>query len=267
MEQLFTQDGMQEEAVFLDIGVNAVGRRRDIMFLNDIQFNEAYNKTTQHVTTGHIRSHFRAAYESFAAPGNIFGEDPEKHQDRLFEELTEMKRFMDVRVGGGASGAAEKMVHPDPAWFVSLTPSVAESRWDAAFQRYLNGSLRSFSGVFLESTARFRVLFELQRFYGEEKTADFMGWFAVQVRYAPDASPAVLLVGLGSRLAGTLYLDYVERRADAGSVYKENWHCLVPSANDSDSDDREDLVAASAAMRVIWDTFQHGRRAGKETPL
>ncbi|XP_077497949.1 uncharacterized protein LOC144108636 [Amblyomma americanum] len=145
-----------------------------------VAFNEAYNKTTQHVTTGHIRSHFRGAYESFAAPGNIFGEDPEKHQDRLFEELTEMKRFMDVRVSGGASGAAEKMVHPDPAWFVSLTPSVAESRWDAAFQRYLNGSLRSFSGVFLESTARFRVLFELQRFYGEEKTADFMGWFAVQ---------------------------------------------------------------------------------------
>ncbi|KAH7956564.1 hypothetical protein HPB52_010638 [Rhipicephalus sanguineus] len=74
--------------------------------------------------------------------------------------------------------------------------------------------------------------------------------------YASDARPAVLMGGLGSRLAGTLYLDFVERRPNPQAVYRENWRCL--GLKDIDDDSHVDLVAATAAVNVVWDTFWNG---------
>ncbi|KAH8040987.1 hypothetical protein HPB51_013387 [Rhipicephalus microplus] len=74
--------------------------------------------------------------------------------------------------------------------------------------------------------------------------------------YASDARPAVLMGGLGSRLAGTLYLDFVERRPNAEAVYRENWGCL--GLQNVDDDSHVDLVAATAAVNVVWDVFWNG---------
>ncbi|KAH7948212.1 hypothetical protein HPB52_019420 [Rhipicephalus sanguineus] len=71
--------------------------------------------------------------------------------------------------------------------------------------------------------------------------------------YASDARPAVLIGGLGSRLAGTMYIDFVERRPNPEDVYRENWRCL--GLENTDEDSYVDLVAATAAINVVWDTF------------
>ncbi|KAL1436151.1 hypothetical protein MTO96_010891 [Rhipicephalus appendiculatus] len=386
-----------------------------VVLAGSFQFKRVYERIGEHVTTKHISSHFRTSYESFA-------NDRDGHrQEQLCRTFTEMKAFLDAQM----VGVVAKSSQADPATFLSMTPPVPESRWDAAMRRYLNTSLRSFNLIYIENAGQFSALFRMWDAYGEENMTDFFGWFAVQVLlpftnqrlltsyfqseyvggdemrkscvsfaylffpvamdnylsryvleavqyakdlvgpigisfhrllggnhswlvgdalpqpnmsrmatafeivnaysedvfrlyedfpdvdpeqplrnemklehymhhrgkahppyravganmfdgfrlnpqllsfpwYASDARPAVLMGGLGSRLAGTLYLDFVERRPNPVDVYRENWRCL--GLQNTDEDSHVDLVAAAAAVNIVWDTFSDLPRRVPLTP-
>lgn len=411
IDSLFFMSQRVYQALFVDIRFSTVDNQRSLAFICDDQFKRVYQRIGEHMTTMHIRSHFRTSYESFAS--NREEVDHKQRQERLFNTFIVMKNLLD---GLMQVRDANMSSEPDPAAFLSMTPSVSESRWEAALRRYLNVSLRSFSVIFVENVAQFRALFRLRRLHGEDDMADFLGWFAVQLLvpytnrrllgsyyqsvsvagdekrkdcvtsaylayafaldnflvrdvaaaiqlatglvdplagsfrrllsgnrsslmgdalpppngtrilaafdivnasreaavlhlyddfpdvhleqplrnsievarylydrhnstttykavdgnmfdgfhlnpqllsfpwYASDARPGILLGGLGSRLAGTLYLDFVERRSNPEAVYRENRRCL--GSENFDEDSYIDLVAAAAAVNVVWDAFQ-----------
>ncbi|KAL3194277.1 hypothetical protein MRX96_016408 [Rhipicephalus microplus] len=136
-------------------------------------FRRVYQRIGEHVTTGHICSHFRTSYESFANDSDEHGQ----RQEQLCHRITEMKAFLDAQL----VGVVAKSSPVDPATFLNMTPPVPESRWDAAMRRYLNASLRSFNVIYIENAGQFRALFRTLDVYGEKNMTDFFGWFAVQV--------------------------------------------------------------------------------------
>ncbi|KAH6934067.1 hypothetical protein HPB50_019871 [Hyalomma asiaticum] len=399
-------------ALFVDVTTSRVDNQRGLAFISDVQFKRVYERVSEHVTTMHIRSHFRTSYESFANDSD--SSEHEHHQEQLYRKFTEMKAFLDAQV----ADVVAKSSNPDTAAFFAMTPPVPEPRWEAVLRRYVNMSLHSFNFIYVENEAHFRALFHLWHVYGEQNMVDFLGWFAVQVLlpytnrrllasyfqsesaggdeirkncvfstyiafpaaldnfllrdvveaiqyvkslvdplagsfhrllngdhssligdalpqpnatrlaaafdianayseatvfrlykdfpdldpeqplrnaikvarylygrkkptltyravdanmfdgfhlnpqllsfpwYASDARLAVMMGGLGSRLAGTLYLDFAERRPNPEVIYRDNWRCL--GLQNTDEDSYIDLVAATAAISVVWDTFQDG---------
>ncbi|KAL1428455.1 hypothetical protein MTO96_002829 [Rhipicephalus appendiculatus] len=413
IESMFYMSRRVYHSLFVDIVKSENGDADDrpsLTISSDVQFQRVYERIGEHVMSVRIRSHFRTCYESFA---NASAHD-EQRQQQLYRTFREMKTFLDSQL----VGVVAKSIATDASTFLSMTPPVPESRWDAALRRYFNTSLRSFNFTYVENEGQFSALFRTWDVYGEDNMTDFFGWFAVQVLlpytnrrllasyfrsesmggdemrescvytaytafpvaldnfllhdvleaiqyardlldpitgsfhrllsenrssltgdalpqpnasrvaeafeilnayneatvyhlykdfpdvdpeqplrnaiklkrymygrtqrtttyravdanmfdgfhlnpqllsfpwYASDARPAVLMAGLGSRLAGTLYLDFVERRPNAVAVYRENWRCL--GLQNIDDDSQVDLVAATAAVNVVWDIFWNG---------
>lgn len=90
---------------------------------------------------------------------------------------------------------------------------------------------------------------------------------ATACRYVPDAHLALLLGGLGMRLAGVTYLDYAERGNNSyEEVLQRNRGCLSPQLNETDRENFRDIVAATAAIHVVWDVFKHELSAKGSSP-
>ncbi|XP_075729698.1 uncharacterized protein LOC142771735 isoform X1 [Rhipicephalus microplus] len=157
------------QPVFLTIDVTIMEGPRTLLLSIGNQFLSTYYKISEHVAHNHIKEHFRVSYESLA-PTN------ETRMNHLFNHFITMMRFMDnhmpVTDSGNSSG--------DPATFLEWTPSVPESRWDTQTRRFLNSPLRNLTGWFVDRVGGFRAIFELHQAFGEEKMADFLGFFAVQ---------------------------------------------------------------------------------------
>ncbi|KAL1425850.1 hypothetical protein MTO96_018832 [Rhipicephalus appendiculatus] len=134
-----------------------------------IDFLSTYYKISEHVATNHVKEHFRITYESLASAN-------ETRLDHLFNDFIAMMRFMDNHLPVTDAG----MSTGDPAAFLVWTPSVPESRWDAQTRGFLNSTLRNLTGCFVDRVGGFRAMFELHQAFGEEKMANFVGFFAVQ---------------------------------------------------------------------------------------
>lgn len=157
------------QPVFLAVDVATMEVPKTLMLLLGGQFASTYNKISQHVTTIHAKQHFRVTYENLA-PMN------ETRLDELFNHFIVMKRFLDNHTPMTDDGKSSE----DPASFLRWTPSVPESRWDEQTRRFLGNPLRGLGGCFVEQVGAFKALFELHAAFGEEKMADFVGFFAVQ---------------------------------------------------------------------------------------
>ncbi|KAL1479881.1 hypothetical protein MTO96_051512 [Rhipicephalus appendiculatus] len=70
--------------------------------------------------------------------------------------------------------------------------------------------------------------------------------------YVTNVSAAVLMAGVGARIAGALYYDHVEARGlnDMAKIYAENQKCLSPESG-SESPDLE-IQGAVASVDVAW---------------
>ncbi|XP_077545222.1 uncharacterized protein LOC144158294 [Haemaphysalis longicornis] len=77
--------------------------------------------------------------------------------------------------------------------------------------------------------------------------------------YHPDAHIGVLLGGLGMRLAGVTFYDYVERSykegSDSSNRYLEIQRCFLPNNTGGEENLDRDLLGAVAAAAVIWDVY------------
>lgn len=83
--------------------------------------------------------------------------------------------------------------------------------------------------------------------------------------YDPDAHIGVLLGGLGMRLAGVTFYDYVERTDKEGSDssrYLEIQRCFLPSKTGGQEDLDRDLLGAVAAASIIWDVYTEAMATG-----
>ncbi|KAH6921604.1 hypothetical protein HPB50_003427 [Hyalomma asiaticum] len=157
------------QPVFLAIDVaNMEGPQTLILSIGG-QFMSTYDRISQHVTTIHAKEHFRVTYDSLA-PMN------ESRLDELFEHFIAMKRFLDNHLPVTDDGKSSA----DPTHFVRWTPSVPESRWDYQTRHFLGSPLRNLTGCFVDRVGGFKALFELHKAFGEEKMANFVGFFAVQ---------------------------------------------------------------------------------------
>ncbi|KAH7973783.1 hypothetical protein HPB49_005294 [Dermacentor silvarum] len=83
--------------------------------------------------------------------------------------------------------------------------------------------------------------------------------------YVSDAPPGVLLGGLGMRLAGALFIDYVERSLDFRHTLIENRKCLGTNETTSERFG-EDLQAATASINVVWSLYEE-RSASRTTTI
>ncbi|XP_077560464.1 neprilysin-1-like [Haemaphysalis longicornis] len=157
------------QPLFVGVYVISMQGPRTLMLSYDSQFASTYERISRHVSTIHAKAHFRASYESLA-PMN------ETRFNELFDDFISMKWFLDKHLPQSDDGNSSK----DLSFLLQLTPAVTRSRWDALSRRYLNSSLKNMTGVFVDHVASLRVLFKLHQEYGEEKMADFVGWFGVQ---------------------------------------------------------------------------------------
>ncbi|XP_050032398.2 uncharacterized protein [Dermacentor andersoni] len=170
--------------VFIAVDVDTMEGPRTLMLSFGGQFPSTYEQISQHVTTIHAKQHFRVTYESLA-PMN------ETRLDELFDQFIVMKRFLDNHTPMTDDGHSSA----DPASFLQWTPSVPESRWDEQTRRFLDSPLRRLGGCFIDHVGAFKALFELHAAFGENKMANFVGFFAVQA-----------LVGFGNiRLLESFY--------------------------------------------------------------
>ncbi|KAL3200925.1 hypothetical protein MRX96_053586, partial [Rhipicephalus microplus] len=133
------------QPVFLTIDVTIMEGPRTLLLSIGNQFLSTYYKISEHVAHNHIKEHFRVSYESLA-PTNE----------------TRMNHFV------------QPLHHHDA---LHGQPHARDGLGRDAF---LNSPLRNLTGWFVDRVGGFRAIFELHQAFGEEKMADFLGFFAVQ---------------------------------------------------------------------------------------
>ncbi|KAK8775278.1 hypothetical protein V5799_031371 [Amblyomma americanum] len=99
--------------------------------------------------------------------------------------------------------------------------------------------------------------------YRERDFAKFKGFSVLTEHldfpyYTPDAHRGVVLGGLGSRIAATVFYDYVESQRDASEIYQRNQDCLAGSSGDEQD---LDLQGAVASVPVVLSAFKQSLEA------
>ncbi|XP_065304802.1 neprilysin-1-like [Dermacentor albipictus] len=120
--------------------------------------------------TNHIREHLRVTYKGF-------GGSPD--ETRFAEIMHHIGYFLDF-LKENANPAKTPVTFNDSEKFLPYAPSVTRERWDSAFQQYVSGSIRSYSGVTVDSVPYFRAVFDLHQTYGEDVMNDIVEAICVQ---------------------------------------------------------------------------------------
>ncbi|XP_077552295.1 uncharacterized protein LOC144166629 [Haemaphysalis longicornis] len=79
--------------------------------------------------------------------------------------------------------------------------------------------------------------------------------------YFPGAPAGVLIGGLGVRLAGALFADYVDRSANSSATYADNAQCLDPYGVHEEFG--TDVQLATAALGVAWSLYEQSRSSSR----
>ncbi|XP_075546479.1 uncharacterized protein LOC142579792 [Dermacentor variabilis] len=120
--------------------------------------------------TNHIREHLRLTCKYFGgSPDGTRFEEIMKHISFFLEFLKEKAQTPNTPVTFNDSEA-----------FLPYAPSVTRQRWDSAFQQYVSGSIRSYSGVTVDSVSYFKAVFELHKEHGEDIMNDIVEAICVQ---------------------------------------------------------------------------------------
>ncbi|XP_037498079.2 uncharacterized protein LOC119371696 [Rhipicephalus sanguineus] len=161
--------------VFFDVDVclrGGKGGRRVLTFTTDATFKSVLKRLYNLISSLHVVSYLRVAYEAVAGRG--------VNETRFAEILEVIANATDVFDVYLQSSGKHEVVMNWTSVFQHTTPLIAEGKWNAVLQQYTRTSTSDVKSVAVPDFRSFAAVLGFPNNYGEAAAKDLLGFLAFQ---------------------------------------------------------------------------------------